>query len=291
MGWQDDLLPDTVTIDVDGKSTPGADLRAIPFIKDTPDFPTFVKRSLDAHREIGSRIPLKVDPTKADEVANWRKEHLPKLYKAGILDTPVADPKEYNITRPAAIPDGLGWNDELATEMGTVLQKHGIPKSAVPELLALHEKSLLGAQTVLKTSIEEGMAALRKEHGDKLDERMEVAKRFIPLIFKTPEELEFAEKIGIANHPGFLSVMLRLAPLAMQDSSLIDSLKREGGGLTGEDVRKELADIMSNTENPKHKLFMSQDKATMAYVDDLYRKAHGTGVVEVSAGIIAQTRE
>lgn len=263
-------LDDTMTVEVDGKP---ALLREQPFFKETPDFKTFAKSAYEAHREVGARIPLKTDG-KPESIAKWKEENLPKFYKAGILTPPPATPEEYVITRPANIPDGFGWNDGLAKELGTILHKHGVSKDAVPDLLALHEKTINGASKVLNTSMEAGMAALRAEHGAKFDERMELTKRFQPLIFKTPEEIEFFDAAGLGNHPAFLSIMMRLAPYAQQDSSLIRDMGTSGDGsaTTRDDVRAEVADIMFNVNNPKYKLYYAKDQATMDYIDGLYKK-------------------
>jgi hypothetical protein len=150
--------------------------------------------------------------------------------------------------------------------------------------MALNQEAWQSAHQSLKTDKEAGVAALKAEFGDKYDQRMEESKRLTAVIFKSPEELAFFENSGIGNHPLFLSVMARLAPMALQDSSVMASLQSDGaggGGLTGDDVRKEISDIMMNKENAKNKLYWSQDKATMAYVEDLYRKAYGSGKVEL----------
>jgi hypothetical protein len=272
-------------VEQDGKTVP---LRDVPFVKDTPDLVTFAKRGFEAHREIGSRIPVKV--SKPEEVQAWRKEHLPKLYTAGILEAPPGKPEEYGIAKPEKIPDGFGWNDELSKELATTLHKHGAPKGLAAELLGLYEKALLGAEQTLKTSYDEGMAALKKEHGDKFEERMELGKRLTKAIFKTPEELEFFERTGMGDHPAFLSVVMRLAPLAQQDSAFLKEVSRPAGGMTGDEVRAELGRIMSDKTHPKFAGYWRQDKDVMAYVEDLYKKAYGEGKVELGGGIEVAAR-
>jgi len=253
------LTPD-LTVDVDGKAVP---LRDTPFVKEAPDFKTFVKGAYDAHREVGARLPVKTDG-KPESVAEWRKTHLPTLYKAGLLEAPPATWQDYGVVKPQDIPEGLSWDDKRAERYASILHKYGVPKGIVPELMELHQEALTGAHMALKTSKEEG-------------------KRFTAAIFKTPEELEFFELTGLGNHPGFLSVMMRLAHGALQDSSVLAGLPsgQGGGGMTGDEVRKELAAIMSDTNNPRHKLYWQKDKATLDYVDSLYRKAYGEGKVEI----------
>jgi len=274
-------LPDTLTVDVDGKPSP---LRETAFVKEAKDFASLVRGGYDAHREVGARIPIKHDG-KPESIAEWRKTHLPSIYKSGLLDAPPATPADYGVVKPENVPEGLTWDDARALKYAGILHKYGVPKAIVPELMALHAEALTGAGQVLKTSVEEGTAALKAEFGDKYDTRVEEAKRLTAAIFKSPDELAFFEQTGIGNHPGFLSVLMRLAPLAMSDSSILaSSPSGSPGGESGEAVRSEVADIMNNTANARHKLYTQGDKATMDYIDSLYKKAYGGGQVELSGG-------
>lgn len=273
-------LPDTMTVEVDGKPMP---LRDTPFVRESKDFATFAKGAYDAHREVGARIPVKGGTPEV--VAEWRKTHLPTLYKNGLLDAPPATPEEYGVVKPLDIPEGLTWDDARAAKYAGILHKYGVPKGIVPELMELHKEALAGANQSMKLTTEAGVAALKSEFGDKYDIRVEDAKRLTATIFKSPEDLAFFEQTGIGNHPGFLSVLMRLAPLAMQDSSILASQPSAGtSSATGDAVRSEVASIMSDPTNPKHKLYHQGDKATLEYVDELYKKAYGGGQVEVSGG-------
>lgn len=267
-------LPADMNVDVDGKPV---HIAQTPFIKEAKDFPSFVKGAYDAHREVGSRIPVKVDATKPEEIENWRKTHIPTLQKAGLLHTPPATPADYQIARPSEIPEGLGWDEARNVKFSTILHKYGVPKEMAAELVDLQKEAMTGGFQAIKTSVEEGMNALKKEHGDQFDTRMEAAKRLTSVIFKTPEELEWFNTVGLGDHPGFLSIIMRLAPLAMQDSSFMRDAGGGGGdaAMAQDEVRKEVADIMSNPNNPKHKLYWQRDKATMEYIDNLYKKIPG----------------
>lgn len=286
MAWPDEI-PADLTYDADGGVK--IPLREHPFVKESPDLGHFVNRAFQNHREVGARIPVKIERVRAadgtfapntEAVTAWRKDHLPKLYENGILEKPPATVDDYKITKPEKLPDGLTWNDDTTVKFKTILHKYGVPVAAAGELLQLHSDALLGGQKMLKTSVEAGRAALKAEHGDKYDERIELTKRLTPMIFKTEEELQFFEETGMADHPGFLSVMMRLAPLAASDNGII---ARPGDGtpaMTGDQVRAMLADIMSNPQNPKHTLYKQNDPATMAEIDAMYKKVYpGTYIV------------
>lgn len=264
-------LPQDLVVDHGGQKVA---LKDTPFVKESPDLGHFVNKAFDVHREVGARLPIK-KLEKPEDVATWRKDHLPKLYDAGLLDRPPSKVEEYEIKKPDRIPEGLGWNDERAVKLGGIMLKHHIPKAAVNDLLELHAEALLGAEAVLKTDYDSGIAALKTEFGNDYDKMVEQSKRLTAAIFKNDGELDFFERTGLGNHPLFLSVMMRLSKFAEQDSSVIPDMGRGGGGAkTGDEVRAELAAIMSDPSHPKHKLYHQRDPATLQYIDDLYKKAY-----------------
>lgn len=278
-----DSVPDTLTIEVDNNGTKSqVPLKEQQFVKDTPDLPAFVKRAHDAHTEVGRRIPVaKLD--KEEDKANWRKENMPKFYAAGLLEAPPSKPEEYGIKRPDGIDEKIPWDDNLGKEFAGVLHKHGIPKSAVGDLLALQARAIGATMPALKTNYEAAMTALKTEHGDKLDERMEDAKRLTKMIFKDPKEAEFVEQTGLADHPIFLGILLRLAPLARADSSFTAEMNRGGGGgeMTIEQVREKVATIANDKTNPNHAKYWASDPALMKEIDGWYEQAVGKGTVTV----------
>jgi hypothetical protein len=264
-------LPAELTVDHGGQKVA---LKDMPFVKESPDLGHFVNKTFAQHRELGSRIPVK-KIEKPEDATAWRKDNLPKLYDAGVLERPPVTPEAYEIKKPDTIPEGLAWSDERAAKLAGVLHKHGIPKSAVNDLLELHAEALTGAQVALKTDYDSGIAALKTEFGNDYDRLTEQSKRLTAAIFKTAPELEFFESTGFGNHPLFLSVMMRLSKFAEQDSSIIPNMGRgDGGARTGDEVKAELAAIMSDPNHPKHKLYWQRDAATLQYIDDLYKKVY-----------------
>jgi len=267
-------LPETATVDIGGQQSP---LRDQPFVKESTDLEAFVRRALDSHSEVGRRVPLKA--TTPEELANWKNTNLPKLYEAGILERPPGTPGDYAIAKPDILPEGIAWNDDLATRFAGALHKHGAPKALATELLEIYGDALGGTQKVLETNYDTALAALKEEHGEHYESRREEAKRLTALIFKTPEELAFFEELGVGDHPAFLSVMMRLAPLAAQDSSYLkDALLTTG--VSPEDVRSELSRIMTDKTHPMHAGWHQRDAKVLAHVEEMYKKAY-PGTVEI----------
>lgn len=279
MGWED-AVPETLTIAGDGGSM--VPVRAHPFLKESPDLGHFVMKAMNLHQEVGRRVPVK-KLEKPEEVETWRKENLPKFYEAGLLARPPADPKEYGIKKPDSPAAGLVWNEERGGKFASILHKHGAPVALANELMTLHTEALMEGVKSLETSREKGIAALKQEFGAEYDARVEQVKRFTPMIFKTPEETKFFTDFGLADHPTFLSVMMRLAPAIAADSSIIPQGGGGGGApqMTGEQVKAELVDISTNDKNPRHAGYLRGDPEVHAYIDALYKKAYGTGTVTI----------
>jgi hypothetical protein len=272
----------TDPIEVNGTQVP---MREHPFFKEPADFKTFAKVAFDAHREVGARIPLKVDPTKPETIDAWKKENLPKLQKAGVLPTPLAR-EQYKIAKPEKLIEGIGWNDVSAGKLGDLAHKHGISQEAVDDLLKLQEEHVSTYAKVLNTQMDSAMAALKAEHGDKFDERSEMTKRLTAFIFKNPEELQWFEDTGIGNHPTFLGVLMRLAPFAQQDSSFMKDLDASSGTqgvpqMTQDDLRKELARVQSDKTHPMHEDFLRRTTKYQEWVDALYKRQYGDGKVSL----------
>jgi hypothetical protein len=256
-----------------------AELQADPIVKtwadkaSEKDITSLIKTVAHGQHRMGSAINLPAKDAKPEEVAALRT----KLIESGVIPAAPKDRAEYGLTKMDKLPENLRWSDELAGKFGDTLLKHGIPKAALDDLMPLYMEALTGSVKALAVDREKAMAKLQQDHGEQYGPRKEAVGRMAHAIFQTPEELQLFEELGLADHPGFLSVMLRLAPLAMQDSSFMNNIPSKGGEISGEDARSELAKIISDKEHPHHAGFkkIPIDPKTDAYVQDLYRKAYG----------------
>ena len=258
------------------------ELKADPIVADwaskasEKDVPALLKSYAHLSKRMGGAINLPGKDAKPEEVTSLKQ----KLYEAGVFQAPPADPKEYGIVKPEALPDGLGWNDDLATKFAATLHKHGAPKGLAADLLPLYQEAILGAQTVFKTDQAAGMASLQKEFGSSFDSRKEAASRMVTEIFKDESELQLFNQLGLGDHPKFLSVLMRLAPSFLSDSSYQANAGQPGSG-DGNAPKDELAKIMNDTSHPMHAGYwrQPQDPAVVAHIDNLYKKAYGDSKV------------
>jgi hypothetical protein len=239
------------------------------------DIPSLVKGYAHLSKRMGSAINLPGKDAKPEELTALKA----KLIEAGVMPKPIADPKDYAITKPDNLPAGVNWSDELSTKLATTLHKYQVPKEAVADLLALHMESLGGTVGSFAGDHATVMMELKAEHGEKFDERKELATRLIGEIFKTDEEAALANQLGLGENARFVSLLMRLAPLAMQDSSFMESLSVKGGEITSEAARDEYAKVMSDPKHPHYEGFKKGTKEAMAYVDNLYKQSYGNAPV------------
>ena len=248
-----------------------------------PDVPTLIKSHVHAQRRLGNSITIPTKDSKPDEVAAFRE----KGYESGVFRRPPSKPEEYDFKKPENFPEGLNWSDEIADDFRKVMHKHGVPKEAAAEFLEIHNKALGGQQEFLKTSEEETMKSLREEHKDKFDERWGIAERFMPVIFKSEDEINLMNKLGLGNHATFMGILMRLAPFAQQDSSFMAELDKGASGAGGGSsdaikAKEELAQIMNDPKHPKYEGYHRGDKAVHDYLDGLYRRVYGEGKVQIT---------
>ncbi len=236
------------------------------------DVSALIKTMAHAQHRMGTAINLPGKDAKPEDVSAFKA----KLIEAGMIPKPIADPKDYGIAKPDNLPKGVQWSDELTGKFATTLHKYQVPKEIVGELMALHMEALGGATGAVQFDLEQSMAAIRKEHGEKFDERIEQVKRMIPGLF-SEESQDFIERFKLCDDPKFISGLMRVAPTFMQDSSFLESLPVKAGTMTGEEALAEHGKVMTDTTHPHYAGYhrMPQDPKAKAYVDSLYRQAYG----------------
>lgn len=266
------------------------ELKADPIVKgwsekaSEKDIGSVIKSLAHAQHKMGTAVNLPGKDAKPEDVTAFKQ----KLIDSGVLPAPPKDVSFYGTLKPEKLPDGLQWDDATASAFANTLLKHGASKELAQELLALHEQVVMGQQKMLATTAEESTKVLKAEFGDKYDEYFEAANRLAQAMFKTEEEITFFNETGIGRSPSFLAPLMRLAPLAMQDSSFVDSLSKSMGEITGHAALAEYTDIMSNPKNPMHEGYNKSDPNVMAHISELYRKAYpNAGAIDDRKSMVA----
>lgn len=292
MAWYDDVLTPDLTYDDGGIAKP---IRDHQFVRESPDLPSFVKKAFDTHREVGSRVPLRIEKDRNPDgtfaprqssVQAWREQHLPKLYENGILAKPPDSPAAYGLDKqPEKLPPGMVWDQERANKLANILHKHAVPPALVPELLEVQSELMVAEIKKYESSYEDAILALKREFGEEYDTRMEQAKKLSEIVFKDEGDLDFLAESGFGNHPRFLGMMMRLAPLAEQDSSLVEQVSQVRGpspdNLSA--VYAEYNKIATDKSHPWHEGFIKGDPEVSKKIDEMFRKVVGPGSFQIGS--------
>ncbi len=244
------------------------------------DIGALIKTTAHMNKRLGTAVNFPGKDANPADVQSFRE----KVYESGAFARPPGSPGDYQLKKPDDLPEGFGWSDDLAGKYATILHKHGIPKEAVGDLMPLLLESLTGQSDGIKVDKEASMAELRREHGAHFEERQELVKRMMKGLVRDDAELAILEQSGLADHPKFLSVLMRLAPLAAQDSTFMSTIQRTGGEIPGDEARAEYAKILNDKTHPMHEGLMRGDPKVDAYLTDLYQRAYGTGQVPIGGG-------
>lgn len=271
-------LPDTLTYEDGGKAVP---LREHPAIKETADVPTLAKRFFDAHSEMGKRVRMPGKDAKPEEITAFKQ----KLSESGLIEGPPASPDKYNITKPEKLPDGVAWNDELAGNFKKTAHALGLTQKQAEGLLAFHAETLGSMGAVIKTSMAEGINALKAEWGNDYAAKTELAGRAGVAIFKdNPEALALFESSGLNNHPGFVKIMAKVGELLQEDGTTIP--KTSAPAMDEEE--KAIGSIMSGTDAENYKKWKAGDPAIAERMRNFYAKKYGTAAVAQPQGASAR---
>lgn len=292
MAWYDEQIPPDLTYDDGGVAKP---IRDHQFIRESADLPSFVKKAFDTHREVGSRVPLRIEkdrnpdgtfaPRKSS-IEAWREQHLPKLYENGILAKPPDSPDAYGLGKqPEKLPPGVNWDQDRANKLAVMLHKYGVPPALVPELLQLQAEVIATETKRYEGTYDDAILALKREFGDQYDTRMEQAKKLSEIVFTDEGDLEFLAESGYGNHPRFLGMMMRLAPFAEQDSSLIEQMRAPTGNTPDNlaAVYTEYQKIATDKNHPWHAGFMSKDPEINKKIDEMFAKVVGRGSMQIGS--------
>lgn len=282
----------TIEIPANGSSAPAAptdwrtamtdDLKADPIVSSwaekasEKDVPGLIKGYAHLSKRLGSAINLPGKDAKPEEMTALKA----KLIEAGVMPAPIKDPKDYGIAKPANLPAGTQWSEELSGKFAATLHKYQVPKEAVADLLALHAESMGGMMQTVQIDKEAAMAEIKAEHGEQFDARSEMVKRMMKGVL-SEDSLQFLEDTKLGDDPRLNKFLMRMAPFAMQDSSFLQSIPEAGGEITGEQAREEYAKVMSDPKHEHYEGFKRGDKKAQEYVNGLYSKAYGNAQVVI----------
>lgn len=190
-------------------------------------------------------VPVPNEKSTPEEVAAYRKA-------IGVPESP----EGYKL-KPEQLPDGVTWDDSVAKRAAELAHRHNIPAAAMSELMKFDmERAALmnqAAASMIEQQLESGRAELQKVYGDKMPEKIELARRAAVTVGVDPSSQGFVD-------PQVVKAIVSLAE-KLSDDRLV------AGDQTGvSSTRARARDIMTNQSNPLYARYQEGDPETVDQV-------------------------
>jgi hypothetical protein len=194
-----------------------------------------------AQRALGRKAQAVLPPTEKstpEEIAEYRKA-------IGVPDSP----EGYNL-KPEQLPEGITWDDNVAKQAAELAHKHHIPAAAMQEFMKfdMQRAALMNqaAANMIEAQLETGREELKRVWGDKMPEKIELARRAAVTAGVDPSSQGFVD-------PQVVKAIVGLAE-KLSDDKLV------AGDQTGvSSTRSRARDIMTNQANPLYARYQEGD--------------------------------
>ena len=215
-----------------------------------PNVEAILKSYQGMEQLVGRKAQAVLPPTEKstpEEVAEYRKA-------IGVPESPEA----YNL-KPEQLPEGVVWDENVAKRAAELAHKHNVPAAAMQEFMKFDmERAALmnqAAAQMIETQLETGRAELQAVWGDKMPEKIELARRAAVTAGVDPTSQGFVD-------PQVVKAIVNLAE-KLSDDKLV------AGDQTGvSSTRARAKDIMTNASNP---LYLRYQEGDAEVVDQVRR--------------------
>jgi hypothetical protein len=190
---------------------------------------------------LGKKANAIVPPTEKsspEEVAAYRKA-------IGVPESP----EGYQL-KPEQLPEGVTWDENVAKRAAELAHKHNVPAAAMHEFMKFDmERAALmnqAAAGMIEQQLEAGRTELQRVWGDKMPEKIELARRAAVTAGVDPSSQGFVD-------PQVVKAIVNLAE-KLSDDKLV------AGDQTGvSSTRARARDIMTNQANPLYARYQEGD--------------------------------
>lgn len=260
----DDVRSDTALMDIATKST-------------EKDIPSVIKSFLHGQRRLGSAINLPGKDAKPEEVAALRT----RLGEAGVIELPPGDPSKYEISKPADLPGGVVWSDDMANSFRGKAHELGLTQKQATGLVDYHLKTMAAVNEGLGLSIADGEKALREKWGADFDKNKELAIRAAGAIFKDEAAKKFFSNTALGNHPVLIETMAKIGELIQEDGSIMAPANRDA---QLDEEAKWVEQVQTNPSHPDYTKYQSGDPALAERVRQYFVRRSGTAPANTPTG-------
>jgi hypothetical protein len=208
---------------------------------DKADTESLAKSYQGLEQLLGKKANAIVPPTEKsspEEVAAYRKA-------IGVPESP----EGYQL-KPEQLPEGVTWDESVAKRAAELAHKHNVPAAAMQEFMKFDmERAALmnqAAAGMIEQQLEAGRTELQRVWGDKMPEKIELARRAAVTAGVDPTSQGFVD-------PQVVKAIVNLAE-KLSDDKLV------AGDQTGvSSTRARARDIMTNQANPLYARYQEGD--------------------------------
>jgi hypothetical protein len=208
---------------------------------DKADIESLAKSYQGLEQLLGKKANAIVPPTEKsspEEVAAYRKA-------IGVPESP----EGYQL-KPEQLPEGVTWDENVAKRAAELAHKHNVPAAAMQEFMKFDmERAALmnqAAAGMIEAQLEAGRTELQRVWGDKMPEKIELARRAAVTAGVDPSSQGFVD-------PQVVKAIVNLAE-KLSDDKLV------AGDQTGvSSTRARARDIMTNQGNPLYARYQERD--------------------------------
>jgi hypothetical protein len=215
---------------------------------DKADVESMAKSYQGLEQLLGKKANAIVPPTEKsspEEVAAYRKA-------IGVPESP----EGYQL-KPEQLPEGVTWDESVAKRAAELAHKHNVPAAAMQEFMKFDmERAALmnqAAAGMIEQQLEAGRTELQRVWGDKMPEKIELARRAAVTAGVDPTSQGFVD-------PQVVKAIVNLAE-KLSDDKLV------AGDQTGiSSTRARARDTMTNQANPLYTRYQEGDSEVVDQV-------------------------
>ncbi len=180
-------------------------------------------------------------------------------------------PDGYKLVKPENIPEGLPYNEEGVTAFKTVAHKLGLLPEQTKALFEWYNSSVIDgftqAQNTHKETLDNAVAALKKDWGAAYDQKMKTALDAVRAF--ADEDAYAALEEGLGNDPRLVKVFAKIG-----ESISEDKLKGGNQAHTPKEAQSEINRILADKKHPYHNKKDPGHKAAVGQMEQLYAEVY-----------------
>ena len=237
--------PVTPPVTPTGQAAPATDwrpeeLRGEKTLDKFKDPGSLAKSYIELEKKMGTAIHVPKDDAKPEEWESFYR----KLGKPEKVE-------DYGITKPADMPPGLSWNDDLTKWFVSSAHAAGLNKVQVSKIInGWNEMESAKAHAMTK-EIGVQIEKLKESWGDQFTGRVELGVRGIEKLMPGEDGTKFKELMdstGLGNHPLILKYAYAVGNMLKEDGYILGD--GSGGALTRDSIQSKIDAINGDQKHP-----------------------------------------